>query len=100
MNYCLSTPGKVQVAIQQCNHNAMGCNGWFVASKCSGVQSSTWSFKVTLNNSVDVGYSQTVTPGPTCREDATNAMNITVSRCDLDGAKYLAAVALQCSDVN
>lgn len=100
VNYCLSTPGKVSVAIEQCEYNARGYHGGFVAAKCSGVQSADWSFKITLNNTVDVGCSQTITPGSTCREDAANARDLTISRCKLDGGKYLAAVALQCSDVN
>ena len=78
----------------------MQYHDWFVAVKCSGVDSTEWSFKVTLNNKVDVGYSQTITPGPTCRTDSANARDTTVSRCDLDGDKYLNAVSLQCSDVN
>jgi hypothetical protein len=99
VKFCREFPAQIGSAVGQCIGNAYSYENYFVGTQCSNVQSAEWTFKVKLKDMIDVGYSQTISPGPTCRADAALARDETVRRCKLDGDRVRAALAVQCSDV-
>ncbi|HTF97091.1 MAG TPA: hypothetical protein VL995_13230 [Cellvibrio sp.] len=100
VKFCKEYPSKIKSAVDSCTSMAKSFHGYFVATKCSGVTSQTWNVGLSVKDIFEAGYSQTIEPGPNCREDAGFALEATIARCDAGGSKYQAALISHCSDVN
>lgn len=100
LKFCKEFPLKIKNAINQCISNARGYHSYFVATRCSGVTSQTWNIGLSVKDVFEASYSQTIEPGPSCREDAGYALEATFARCNAGGSAYEVALAQHCSDVN
>ena len=97
--FCSEYPAKIDLAVEKCILDAHTYRGYFVDNHCDNGESSGWSFTGSIQGKGDVSFSTNINSGAFCREDATNAMNTTVLRCNYSGNVVRNAVKQHCSDV-